>query len=373
MPPAPGAVVTPLQGIQDRTPAAMTINYAQGAAPVGQQPNTAELPVLTSATQPTLRTAPDGGQTGFTATYFGTPDWSGPAVLTQVEDGIRLDGGIPNDAVAPGASNGDGGTIKINGWSVRCSGVFTVPTTGLYAFSIANGGETRLYIDGELSSRTNGGQFGYTTQYAQRLEAGEVVSLRLDYTPRDAAVGIIPPRQLPLEVAPTIKIGPWVHLGMVGPDTATDGTTAAPDALIADAVAKAKASDVAVIFVSESQGEGVDRSTMDLPGAQDQLVAAVARANPRTIVVLNTGGAVAMPWLDRVESVLEMWYSGDQFGRCASTTSAQTDGRSFRAPTRPRSAVPPATCAPGGASASAELPHRAHGRGRARGQAEGFS
>ena len=302
VPPAAGAVVTPLQGIQDRAPAGTTINYAQGAAPVGQQPSTAELPAL---------------GTDFTATYFGTPDWSGPAVLTQVEHGVRLDGGIPNDAVAPGASNGAGGTIKINGWSVRYTGSFTVPTTGTYVFSIGNGGETRLSIDGAPVAHTNGGQFGYATQVAQRLRAGRVVTLRLDYTPRDAAVGIIPPRLLPLEVAPTIKIGPYVHLGMVGPDTATSGTVASPDALIADAVAKARASEVAVVFVSESEGEGVDRSTMELPGAQDALVEAVARANRHTIVVLNTGGAVAMPWLDDVKSVLEMWYPGDQFGRAA--------------------------------------------------------
>jgi beta-glucosidase len=102
---------------------------------------------------------------------------------------------------------------------------------------------------------------------------------------------------------------------MAGPDTPTSGTVAAPDALIADAVAAARKSSVAVVFVGESNGEGVDRSTLGLPGAQDELIEAVARANPNTVVVLNTSGPVLMPWLHDVKGVLEMWYPGDQFGR----------------------------------------------------------
>jgi beta-glucosidase len=302
VPPVTSNLVSPLQGIQDRAPAGMSVNYAQGAAPIGEQPDTAELPLLT---------------TSLTATYFGTPDWTGPAVLTEVENGANLNGGIPNSSVAPGAPNGQGGTIKINGWSVRYTGTFTPPTTGLYDFSVGDGGGATLFINGVLELQNLDGQFGYTNQVAVHLDAGRPVALRLDYTPRQAAVGIIPPQQLALEVAPTIKIGPYVHLGMVGPDTPTSGTVAAPDALIADAVAAARKSSVAVVFAGESNGEGVDRSTLELPGAQDELIEAVARANPNTIVVLNTSGPVLMPWLHEVKGVLEMWYPGDQFGRSA--------------------------------------------------------
>jgi hypothetical protein len=71
------------------------------------------------------------------------------------------------------------------------------------------------------------------------------------------------------------------------------------------------------VFASEASGEGVDRATLALPGAQDRLIDAVASANPNTIVVLNTGGPVLMPWLGKVKGVLEMWYPGDQFGRSA--------------------------------------------------------
>jgi beta-glucosidase len=58
----------------------------------------------------------------------------------------------------------------------------------------------------------------------------------------------------------------------------------------------------------------MDRSTLSLAGDQNQLIEAVAEANPHTIVVLNTGGPVLMPWLSQVSSVLEAWYPGQQFG-----------------------------------------------------------
>src|SRR6185437_3050530 len=57
-----------------------------------------------------------------------------------------------------------------------------------------------------------------------------------------------------------------------------------------------------------------DRSTLALPGDQDALIEAVAAVNPRTIVVLDNGGPVLMPWLNRVAAVVEAWYPGQQFG-----------------------------------------------------------
>ena len=73
-------------------------------------------------------------------------------------------------------------------------------------------------------------------------------------------------------------------------------------------------SDAAVVVVNAASGEGMDRSSLALPGDQDRLVAAVAAANPRTVVVLNTPGPVTMPWLDEVDAVLQVWYPGEQFG-----------------------------------------------------------
>jgi beta-glucosidase len=72
----------------------------------------------------------------------------------------------------------------------------------------------------------------------------------------------------------------------------------------------AKASDVAIVFVNQPSSEGIDHPSLSLPGNQDALVGAVAAANPHTIVVLETGGAVTMPWIGQVSAALEAWYPG---------------------------------------------------------------
>jgi beta-glucosidase len=72
-------------------------------------------------------------------------------------------------------------------------------------------------------------------------------------------------------------------------------------------------SDVAIVFVTAWDGEAFDGS-LALSGAQDALVSAVAHANPRAVVVLETGGAVFMPWLDEVRAVVEAWYPGTSGG-----------------------------------------------------------
>jgi beta-glucosidase len=79
------------------------------------------------------------------------------------------------------------------------------------------------------------------------------------------------------------------------------------------AAALAQKSDVAVVFVTQYDSEGYDGS-LQLEGSQDSVVAAVAKANPRTIVVVESGGAVFMPWLSQVPAVLEAFYPGIRGG-----------------------------------------------------------
>jgi len=83
---------------------------------------------------------------------------------------------------------------------------------------------------------------------------------------------------------------------------------------IADAIAKAKQSEVAIVFATQWQTEGFDLPDLSLPDGQDELISAVATANPNTIVVLETGGPVKMPWLDKVAGVVEAWYPGARGG-----------------------------------------------------------
>ncbi|MBR0724496.1 beta-glucosidase [Bradyrhizobium manausense] len=82
------------------------------------------------------------------------------------------------------------------------------------------------------------------------------------------------------------------------------------DADIADAARAASAADVAIVFARDLESEELDRPTLSLPNDQDRLIEAVLRANRRTIVVLATGSAVTMPWLERAPAVVEAWYGG---------------------------------------------------------------
>ena len=110
---------------------------------------------------------------------------------------------------------------------------------------------------------------------------------------------------------------------------AADGDTVlyADGTATADAVAAAKAASVAVVVVGDSESEGTDRSNLTLTGGtctlagctpqpldQNALISAVAAANPNTIVVLDTGGPVLMPWLGQIKGLLEAWYPGQEDG-----------------------------------------------------------
>ena len=94
----------------------------------------------------------------------------------------------------------------------------------------------------------------------------------------------------------------------------TPGTS--PDELLAVAVEAAAAADLAVVVVGtneEIESEGYDRTSLALPGTQDQLVKAALAANPRTIVVVNAGAPVLLPWLDEVPCVLWAWLGGQEW------------------------------------------------------------
>jgi beta-glucosidase len=79
------------------------------------------------------------------------------------------------------------------------------------------------------------------------------------------------------------------------------------------AVAAAKRSEVAIVMVGDQDSEGRDQS-LELPAAQNQLIAAVAKANPKTIVAIKSGSAILMPWIDAVAAVVEAWYPGEEDG-----------------------------------------------------------
>ena len=95
------------------------------------------------------------------------------------------------------------------------------------------------------------------------------------------------------------------------PHARVDFDDGSSPARAAEAAAKA---DAVVLFVDQWMTESADAQSLNLPGGQDRLVEAVTRANPRTAVVLETGGPVLMPWLEKTAAVLEAWYPGQKGG-----------------------------------------------------------
>lgn len=181
--------------------------------------------------------------------------------------------------------------------SGHVDGTFTVDTAGNWRIGVRAVGAATLRIDGAETVTIDGTQrggsfygFGSDEIVAEvHLDAGEH-HLELDY--------------------PRLDSGGMFGF-MVGAAPAAE-----PD-LFSEAVAVAAAADVAIVVVGTDddwETEGEDRTRLELPGRQDELVAAVAAANPNTVVLVNAGSPVTMPWLDQVAAVAQIWFPGGQLG-----------------------------------------------------------
>lgn len=274
---APAHLVTPMDALGERGAGRLAVTHAPGTLGLGALPPAN-----------TRRFRTPTGRPGFAASYFNRADLSftgQPVGRAQVAD--------PSLAAAPRVA---GLQVAGNRWSVRYDSVFTPATSGMHRFTLHGSGSARLYVGGELRGEFQHADFGNAIFANVELPAGQPVPVRIEYTPR-AALRSERMAMFGMEMGLTLRFG---HAG--------------PDDLIDDAVRAAAGADVAVVFAGELVGEGMDRTSLSLQGDQDRLIEAVAAANPRTVVVLSTGGPVAMPWLDRVAAVLETWLPGDAFG-----------------------------------------------------------
>ena len=227
------------------------------------------------------------GEPGFLAQYYSSANLAFPG-------SARADAVVADPSL--GAAPDIRGLPGRNQWSVRYDSVFTPDASGMHRFTLHGSGSARLTIDGQVVGEFEHADFGHAIFANVELPAGEPVDVRIEFTPRAAL------RSERMEMF-GMEMGLTMRFGHAGPDT-----------LIADAARAAREADVAVVFVGELVGEGMDRTSLSLQADQDRMIAAVAAANPNTVVVLNTGGPVAMPWLDDVAAVLEMWLPGDAFG-----------------------------------------------------------
>jgi beta-glucosidase len=188
-------------------------------------------------------------------------------------------------------------------FSARMSMQLVPEESGEHVFGMTNAGLARLFVDGMLTvdghdGWTRGENYFGTANDEQRgavlLEAGRAYAVTVDYEPS-------PVTEEGINLT-AIRFGVERPLG---------------EADLQAAVETARNADVALLFVGrdgEWDTEGLDLPDMRLPGRQEELIERVAAANPNTVVVLQTGGPVEMPWLGRVRAVLQMWYPGQELG-----------------------------------------------------------
>ncbi|MFJ4919509.1 beta-glucosidase [Streptomyces sp. NPDC088725] len=191
-------------------------------------------------------------------------------------------------------------SVEITGrFTPRESGEHIFGTTGLGEFSLRVGGEVR-YQGAQLpgaSSDPFEAFFGVQAERARvDLVAGEPVEISL---------------------RTTVYKGEDVPMKAIGFSLLHLGPRRDPDELIAEAVEAARGADTAVVVVATTasvESEGFDRKDLKLPGRQDDLVRAVAAVNPNTVVVVNTGSPVELPWREDVAAVLLTWFPGQEGG-----------------------------------------------------------
>ncbi len=225
---------------------------------------------------------------GFAVDYFAGRDLAGSPVATGAFRDGRL---LLVDAPPPG--------VDIDDFSFRATGRYMPEETGTHTLSLVQiGGSARVLLDGVVvldgiadPPGPGAGYFGMGSAEVEatvELVAGDAVDLVVEFVERDGF------------------FMRGMKLGLRRPS---------PPDLLDRAVATARDADAVVVVVGTNddwETEGRDRTTMHLPGAQDELVARVVAANPNTVVVVNTGAPVAMPWADDARAVLQAWFGGQE-------------------------------------------------------------
>ena len=265
---SPHYVVTPFEGIKDRA----------GKIKVETTPGCHIFKSMPAPASETLST-PDGKQ-GLSLKIFNGTEFEGEPVYAEVTTRVQhgwFDRSVPN--------------ADQECFSMIMEGLFTPKESGVHTLELGGVGWSKLYLDNNLLiDHSHDSDMGQALTKEVKLVGGKSYPIKVEYywkgNPRWKSVGI----------------------GHQPPQ---------PKDTIAEAVKLAKNSDVVVLVAGlnpEWETEGADRVDMKLPGRQNELIERVAKANKNTIVVLNAGSAVEMPWIDKVPAVLQMWYDGQEQG-----------------------------------------------------------
>ncbi len=305
----PAHVVTPLDALRSLYGPKVNFIYAQGLD------NEPRIPAVDPRLLSTTR---DRGEEGLHAAYYNDGNFAGGISFERTEtqflkfgfggkaarvDWSKMPYGLNaiHAAQAKGEYAADLWKAGI-GFSVKWTGYFFAPKDGTYEFSLVHDDSAALTLDGKVlidnTSQTYPSPiFTFFKKLAERrasvtLAAGHVYPIEIDFS-----------------ATPTSSINYDQKVFELG--------VRVPAGTVDEAVEAARRADVAIVFAgigSTSEAEGVDRPSMDFDPAQSALIEAVAAANPNTIVVVNDGASVTMPWKDKVEAILDEWLPGQEGG-----------------------------------------------------------
>ena len=248
----------------------------------------------------------DDGQPGLKAEYFAADDFSGAPQVVRIDSGVNLQLSHPDSsAVAP--------PVGMKEFSVRWTGFLTPDESGSYLFGL-NGSMNRLWLDGQPIVDDALLHDPIPTLKTLQLEKGHRYALRVEYMRGGFSTKLV-----------------WLHL------------IADP---IGESVAAAQQADVSIAVVgitSQLEGEemkvdlpgfkGGDRTSLDLPKDEDDLLQALQRTGKPLVVVLMNGSALAVNWANaNANAILEAWYSGEEGGTAIAQTLAGANNPAGRLP-----------------------------------------
>ncbi|WP_377272736.1 beta-glucosidase [Peterkaempfera sp. SMS 1(5)a] len=270
----PDHVVSPLDGLRAALPEQVRLSYALGADPSEELAAAGRGFSLRAVARDAK-----GGVLGETALADGSLQWFG-----------ALPEGIDRAALH----------------SVEITGTFTADESGAHRFGSGGVGEFVLTVAGQTLFE------GFN-----QPSTDDPVALLIAETRPQGVVELEAGETVEVGLRHTVVMHPGFPLPFVGFTLGHGGPEVDADTALEEAVAAAAAADVAVVVVattSKVESEGIDRADLRLPGRQDELVRRVAAANPRTVVVVNSGSPVEMEWRDEVAAVLLSWFPGQECG-----------------------------------------------------------
>ena len=289
----PAHIVSPLAGLTEALPDSVRLSYAIGADPRTDKLGPAAAPQW-AGLRATFRDAA-ADVVYQTSLATGAGRW------------MDMPAGVDPEALA---------SVEISGrLTAEVGGVHQLAIRGLGQFVLTAGGQT--LFDG-----------------AVRPDSDDIAMVFL--APPEHRIPVQLAAGESLEVSLTQQVSLAGDIALVSLSLGYGAPMADADDMLAEAEQIARDADVAVVVIGttdEVESEGFDRTTLALPGLQDELVRRVAAANPRTIVVVNAGSPVELPWADDVTAVLLAWFPGQEAGRALADVLLGTTEPGGRLPT----------------------------------------